>query len=148
MFTDNPVTPVRLEILLDLLRECRQGLARDDAYRLLQPVPLGGDESSFTAAKATIRAGVELELIKEDGDAISLALSCRKEQVIRVSVLTALDMNMFSSKTDVEKYFALFSAYYLGLGKQVYERRNQDNQTWANQFNPRCFRGCSTDESV
>ena len=138
MFTDNPVTPVRLEILLDLLRECRQGLTRDDAYRLLQPVPLGGDESSFTAAKATIRSGVELKLIKEDGDAISLALTCRKEQAIRVSVLTALDEHVLS-KTEVEKYFALFSAYYLGLGKQVYERRSQDNQTWANQFNRDVF---------
>src|SRR5437773_2166920 len=112
MFTDNPVTPVRLEILLDLLRECRQGLAREDAYRLLQPEPLTGDEPSFTAAKATIRAGVELELIKEDRNGISLASGCRKEQDTRASVLTALDEHVLS-KTDVEKYFALFAAYYL-----------------------------------
>jgi len=138
MFTDNPVTPVRLEILLDLLRGCRQGLARDDAYRLLQPEPLAGGEPSFTAAKATIRAGVELELVKDDGDGISLAPACRKEQDTRASVLSALDEHVLS-KTDVEKYFALFAAYYLGLGKQVYERRSQDNQTWANQFNRDVF---------
>jgi hypothetical protein len=138
MFTDGPVTPVRLEILVDLLRICRQGAERDDIYRLLQPTPLSGSGSKYEPAKATIRAGIDLGLVEEEKSKLSLAITCRKEKDAKSAILTALDERVLGS-TDVEDYFALFYAYYLGLGKGVYERATDDNETWANKFNKVVF---------
>ena len=138
MFTDDAVTPVRLEILLDLLRHCRQGTPREEAYRLLQPEPLAEGRPTFTPAKATLRAGLELGLIEEDSGKLALSPASRKEKNARVLVLAALDARVLAD-ADVEKYFALFYAYYLGLTKQVYARQDQSNQQWADQFNKDVF---------
>jgi len=138
MFTDDAVTPVRLEILVDLLRHCRHGIAREDAYRLLQPQPLTGDHAPFIPAKATIRAALELELAEENGGSLTLSAACRKETNARVAILLAFDDQVLG-KTDIEKYFALFYSYYLGLGKQVYSRKDQNNEKWAEQFNEVVF---------
>jgi hypothetical protein len=138
MFTDDAVTPVRLEILVDLLRECRQGLTREEAYRLLQPEPLKPDPK-FAPARATIRAGLELQVIEEDqGGKLSLTIHCRKQSETRSAILSAFDKLVLRS-THVEKYFALFYSYYLGLGKRVYEMQNLSREEWAIEFNKVAF---------
>jgi len=139
MFTDDAVTPIRLEILVDLLRECRQGLPREEAYRLLQPGPLGGDRPTFIPAKATVRAGLELHLIEEEGGKLSLDGTCRKEKDAQTAILAAFDQLVLCCTT-VEKYLALFYSYYLGLGQEVYRRRTQSGEQWADQFNRQVFR--------
>jgi len=138
MFTDNPVTPVRLQILIDLLRECPRGLARKEAYRLLQPEPLNADLGSSSPAVVTVKAAIELELAEDDDGVLSLTPACRKQKGTREAILRAFD-NRVLSNADVEKYFALFYSYYLGLGKQVYERRTFNNEQWAEQFNKAVF---------
>ena len=136
MFTDNPVTPVRLEILIDTLRGCPRGLPRREIYNLLQPISLDPDPKNAPAA-ATVAAAIELGLAEEP-DNIYLSTACRKLKDTRTAILEAFDARVLSS-ADVETYFALFYSYYLGLGKQVHERRSQNNEQWANQFNKDVF---------
>ena len=62
----------------------------------------------------------------------------RKKDDSRADILQAFDERVLCS-TDVEKYFALFYAYYLGLGRQVYDRRSQNNDQWADRFNHDVF---------
>ena len=135
MFTHNPVTPVRLEILVDLLRSHPRGLPRKEVYRLLQPESLNSDLGSGSPSVVTVSAALELGLAEEEGGVISLSAVCRKrKQGARQDILNAFDARVLS-KPDVEKYFALFYSYYLGLGKEVYRRRTQNNEQWAVQFN-------------
>jgi len=138
MFTDNPVTPVRLQILIGLLRECSRGLARKEAYRLLQPEPLNADLGSSSPAVVTVKAAIELELAEDDGGVLSLTPACRKQADSREAILRAFDARVLSN-ADVEKYFALFYSYYLGLGKKTYELRAFNNEQWAERFNQAVF---------
>jgi hypothetical protein len=138
MFTDNPVTPVRLEILIGLLRECSRGLSRKEVCRLLQPEPLNPDTSSGSPAVATVKAALELDLAEEQGGQLSLKPACRKEPDIRAAILRAFDAHVLAS-ADVEKYLALFYAYYLGLGKKAYAYRASNKEQWAEQFNSAVF---------
>ena len=134
MFTDNPVTPVRLEILVDLLRRYPRGLPRKDVYRLLQPEPLSKDLGNGSPSVVTVGAGIELRLIEQDSGGLSVSSDYRNDTDPRESILKAIDLHVLSG-LEVEKYLALFYAYYLGLGKEVYSRRSQDKQAWADQFN-------------
>ena len=134
MFTHNPVTPVRLEILVDLLCRYPRGLPRKDVYRLLQPEPLNNDLGSGSPSIVTVGAGIDLGLIEQDGGELTVSSAYRKVADPRESILKAFELHVLCGLA-VEKYFALFYAYYLGLGKEVYSRRLQDNQAWADQFN-------------
>ena len=140
MFTDNPVTPVRLEILIDTMRSCPRGLSRKEVYRMLQPESLNAELKSGSPAVVTLKAGIELELVCSitGTDDITLSAASRKLKDTRAAILEAFDVRVLS-RTDVETYFALFYSYYLGLGTQVYERRSQNNEQWANQFNKDVF---------
>lgn len=140
MFTDDPVTPVRLEILIGLLREIPRGLPRQEVYRLLQPAPLDPDKRSSPAG-ATVKAAIELQLAEEDSEGKNLTLNpaCRKEGPIRTAILKAFDERVLAT-AEVEKYFALFYAYYLGLGKKTYEYRSNNKEKWADEFNQVVFR--------
>lgn len=137
MFTDDAVTPVRTEILVDLLRHHNRGVARDDVYRLLQPKPLEPDPK-FAPAKATVRAALELGLVDESGGVLSLSDSGKRAKGTRTAVLNAFDEKVLA-RTDIEKYFALFYAYYLHLGKMAHARANQSGEDWAMQFNKEVF---------
>lgn len=139
MFTDNPVTPARLEILIETLRAYPHGLARKEVYRLLQPEPLNSDVGSGSPAAVSVKAALELGLAEESDSKLSLSPGCRRfKGHTRAAILHAFDERVLPN-SDVEKYFALFFAYYLGLGKQVYERRAQNNQQWADEFNSDVF---------
>lgn len=140
MFTDNPVTPVRLEILIGLLREISRGLPRQEVYRILQPEPLDPDTGSSSPAGATVKAAIELELAEEDsgGKNLTLKPAYRKDGPIRAAILKAFDERVLAT-ADVEKYFALFYAYYLGLGKKTYEYRSFNKEQWADDFNQQVF---------
>lgn len=135
MFTDDQATPVRLEILIDLLRTFPRGLPRDSASRLLQPESLGDNTK---AAKATIKAALELELAREEAEVLKLAETAKKKEP-RAAILEALDQRVLSN-TETEPYFALFYAYMLGLDKPSHEQR-RDRTTWVTEFNKAVFKG-------
>jgi hypothetical protein len=135
MFTHNPVTPVRLEILVDLLRSYPRGLPRKEVCRMLQPESLNSDLGNSSPSAVTVSAALELGLAEEEEGDLSLSAACRKrKQDSRLDILAAFDARVLSS-VEVEKYFALFYSYYLGLGKQAYVRRSQNKDQWADQFN-------------
>jgi len=136
MFTDDQVTPVRLEILLDLLRDFPRGLSRDRISRLLQPEPLAAQTT--TAARATIKAALELELADEQGGVLKLADSGRKGNA-RSAILSAFDQRILTT-VQTEPYFALFYGYALGLDRAT-PSYQWDRPTWVTQFNKVTFRG-------
>ena len=135
MFTDNTVTPIRLEILVDLLR--RRSLPRDEIYRVLQPNQ-SDPGSQSNQAKATVRAASELGLALESEGTLNLSSPCKREKDTKNAILEAWDEKVFGG-TDVEKYFALFYSYFLCLGKEVYTRTKQSHSDWAVQFNKDVF---------
>lgn len=139
MFTDQPVTPVRLEILIDLLRSRRGGLSRQEVYQLLQPAPLDPDPK-LGAAKETVKAGLDLKLIEEDQRQLKLTDICKKQADSRLAILVAFDAVVLSSLT-VEKYFALYYAFYLGKGKTVYDHTIKTADLRADEFNQDVFLG-------
>lgn len=139
MFTDDAVTPVRLEILIDLLRKSRSNLAREDVYRLLQPEVLKPD-AQLAPSKATVRAALDLDLAEETQGGLSLSAFCKKKKDTRSAILSAFDEKALAN-TETEKYFALFYSYYLGLGKAVYSRARYSGDEWAEQFNKDVFSG-------
>lgn len=121
MFTDDQATPIRLEMLIEVLRRSERPLPREELVGLLQPEVLVEGKADFKAAKATLRAAVELRLVKELESGVSLAPNARGAQSPRTVILEALDEVVLCA-TEVEKYFALYYSYYLGLGKEA-ERR-------------------------
>jgi hypothetical protein len=140
MFTDQPVTPVRLEILIGLLLEVRRRMPRQEAYRLIQPEALKPNLKSGDPVVETVKAAIELDLVEEDpiDKKLSLKADCQTEDQIRPAILKAIDKRVLAS-VGVEKYFALFYAYYLGLGKETYEYRAYNKEQWADLFNQHVF---------
>jgi hypothetical protein len=114
MFTDQPVTPRRLEILLDVLREFPRGLARSTLLGLLQPEPLLDKQSKQprNAAEVTLNAARQLKLVEESDGAIKLMSDAKKDDS-RAAILRAFD-GLVLSTTEIEPHFALFYAWILG----------------------------------
>ena len=137
MFTDDQTTPVRLEILLDLLRKFPRGLSREGISRLLQPEPLAGEKTN--AARATVKAALELEIVQEQGDTLKLVDKAKMKADTRTTILSAFDQRVLTN-WDTEPYFALFYAYYLGLGKAAQADR-RDRNAWVTEFNKVVFGG-------
>jgi hypothetical protein len=128
MFTDVVVTPVRLEILLDVLRSARGGLESKTLYRLLQPEPLAGMPA---VASATLSAARELELVEERGEKYVLSGEAKALDAA-AAIRAAFDRKVLTG-TEVEPHFALFFAYLLGLGKGLYAKR-ASNQVWVDEY--------------
>jgi hypothetical protein len=136
MFTDGPATPVRLEVLLDVLGKYSSGLKRGVIYELLQPVPLsrGGQNT----VKDTLSATLKLDLAEEKQGVIKLKKDYDKKKSAKENILRAIDQKVLSS-LKIEKYLALYYAYYLGLDKEVYHRSAFTREDWANHFNKDVF---------
>src|SRR4051794_14155058 len=97
MFTHNPVTPVRLEVLIDLLRASSRGLPRKEVCRLLQPESLNADLGSSSPSVVTVLAALELGLAEEVEGVLSLSAAFRKrKQNSRQDILVAFDANVLS----------------------------------------------------
>lgn len=137
MFTDGPTTPARLEILLGVVASKPKGLTRKDLYDLIQPNSL---RSNTEKATNNVKAGLELELLEEEkkGSIIRLHKSYDKKLSTRENILMALDGKVLKN-SEVELFLALFYAYYLGLGTQIYQRSDWDGERWSDQFNTDVF---------
>ncbi|MFN9214042.1 MAG: hypothetical protein ACK51E_02760 [Gemmatimonadota bacterium] len=140
MFTDQPVTPRRVEILLDVLAEYGRPtpLKKGALFALLQPETLPnfnpGAASPRSQAESALRAARELGLVKEndEGWCLSDAYRVGRRDETRIQVLRALDACVLVD-TAVEPYFALFYAYLLGLGARA--DKQHDDEAWASAFN-------------
>ena len=135
MFTDDPVTPTRLEALIGLLREY-PGLTAQQVRSLLQPKGLG-EEQGHKAAEATLNAAKDLGLARSDAEGRIIPVG--EEGATEHSlVLAALDAHVLGS-TDVEPYFALFYAFAHGCTEP--DRHRWTNDAWFSEFNERVFQG-------
>jgi hypothetical protein len=134
MFTDEPVTPVRLETLLDLMRNTTsRKVDRRMLIEMLQPDGLVNMDTDRVQAKRTIKAASELGLMKkEDEDTYArLTFNRKDERTTRQIVLGAID-SIVLSDTRVEPYFALFYSYLLSLNAEGVIKKTNDE--WARDF--------------
>ena len=136
MFTDGPATPVRIEVLLNVLKQNIGGLNRGLICSLLQPEPLLERGPEIT--KANIHAVLQLNLAEEKKDVIILSAEYEKKKSFKENILIAADSKiLFNWK--IEYHLALFYAYYLGLNEKVYERTKFKGEEWADHFNKDVF---------
>jgi hypothetical protein len=141
MFTDGPVTPRRVETLLELVRVSHaRTLTKDSIDDLLQPDGLPGLTEGSNQARDTLAAVRELELVDDDDGSVRLRVDgrSRRSTVVRDLVLDALDRKVLEGTT-VEPHFALFYSFLLGLGAGAAVSRRPDE--WAHEFNRVVNRG-------
>lgn len=141
MFTDQPVTPLRLETLLDVVFDFASSnpVSRETLYQLVQPDGLPGLKDSRIASIQTLRAATELELVEEVDGSLVPASYLRPRppgRAAREMVLAALDERVLAA-TRIEPWLALYYAFLLGLNGQASVAR--DHQDWANRFNHAVF---------
>jgi hypothetical protein len=128
LFTDQPVTPTRIETLVDLLRNSRRKFDRSTLRKILQPSELP-DVNSDQQAQVTLRAATELGLIADSDAIVELTMPMSKST--RAIVIEALDHRVLNA-TDVEPYFAPFYSYLLFLGPAGIV--DQDGDEWSIAF--------------
>src|SRR5262245_50741809 len=104
MFTDEPTTPLRVETLLQLMRGLGRRVGRETLGAVVQPEGLP-DKRGETASR-TIRAALELKLLRENDDG-TMSTTSEDKRPVREAVLEALDREVLAH-TRVEPYFALF----------------------------------------
>jgi hypothetical protein len=138
VFTDNPVTPTRVEALVDLLRSSRRKFTRGMLYRLFQPDELPAlraeAKDKYSQTKSTLKAAGELRLIElgEDPESpVNLLADCPSSKTTRTIVLEALDRHVLAT-VDIEPYFAPFYSYILYLGERGIVNRSGDE--WSIAF--------------
>jgi hypothetical protein len=148
MFMDEPTTPARVEVLIDVLRTLQnKGIQAAALRQLFQPKGLPGLTPNSNQATYTISAARQLGVFVEDeSGAISLKLNPRDRRSSREVLLEAIDEKVLAME-EVEPWFALFYAYLLhcddgsaapGKGRDWEERFNREvlqDQRVANRFN-------------
>jgi hypothetical protein len=141
MFTDQPVTPVRVEILIDLMRGLTgRKVDRELLMQLLQPEGLPNlDPKKRDQSQQTIKAALDLRIIVEDADEILRLTTERKDRrAAREILLEALDSAVLSG-VEVEPYFSLFYSYLLSLNANGCVEKSNDE--WARDFERDVFNG-------
>src|SRR5687767_10532532 len=121
LFTDGPVTPTRVETLLDLLRGMapNKKITRSMLYQLLQPEGLPEvDPKKRDAARDTVKSALELGLIEEtDEKFIKLKFGRNDSRTTTRILLDALDAAVLAD-INIEPFLARFYSYVLSLDKQ------------------------------
>ncbi|MCG3146076.1 MAG: hypothetical protein HONDAALG_03908 [Gammaproteobacteria bacterium] len=141
MFTDGPVTPVRVEILIDLMRGLSvRRIDRALLAQLLQPEGLPSlDPKKRVQAQETLKAALDLGIMTEDADGtLKLIVERKDKRTAKQILLAALDEVVISS-TEVEPYFSLFYSYLLSLNADGCV--NRSNSEWAVDFERDVFGG-------
>lgn len=124
MFTDQPVTPGRLEALIGLVH-VRPRLTRTQLTALLQPRSVYQDPARVQATQ-TLAAALALHLVVEDDHDRIRAVDAGGDT--REAVVRALEREVLA-KDDVEPYLARFYAFMLGSP----DKRSRDQ--WVGDFN-------------
>lgn len=135
MFTDDVVTPTRLEVLIDVLRDYgRREWSRADLVGVLQPKGLPDLNPSSKQAEVTIRAARELGIVAEESQIVRLN-PFDKNLSTRQLLLGALDDKVLAS-TEIEFFYAPFYSYLLSLNADGCKKRDGDQ--WAIDFARDC----------
>lgn len=146
MFTDQPVTPTRVETLINLLRGLppNKRVDRDTLTQLLQPQGMPDvDPKKRDAARNTIKAAFELDLIEETEDKfIKLKFPRSDSRPTTQILIDALD-NKVLGDVNVEPFLARFYSYVLSLNKEGVVKKS--NEEWARNFERDVFGGHRTD---
>lgn len=142
MFTDDPVTPTRLETLIDLLRGTRHQFDREKLGMVLQPaeLPKVDEDSKRNQTASVIKAAKDLDLVDDSGPTLRLTFKGSDPRSTREIVLQALDARVLAGR-DVEPYFAPFYAWLLGLGPRAEVDRSAHD--WSVEFETAVFGGRS-----
>lgn len=141
MFTDGPVTPTRLETLIDLMREfSSRRITREILFDLLQPETLPTvDPKKRDGAEQTLAAARELGLlIQENDNKLKLTFEANNKQNTKQLILNALDEKVLANE-NVEPYFARFYSYLLGLNFDGI--KNRTRVEWVSKFERDVFGG-------
>src|SRR5262245_22505536 len=104
MFTDQPVTPTRVEILMDLMRGlANRRVNRAMLMQLLQPEGLPNfDTKKRDQSQQTIKAALELNILAEDADgALKLTVERKDKRTAKQILLNAFDEFVLAD-TEVE----------------------------------------------
>lgn len=121
MFTDGPTTPRRVEVLLDVFRwfgeRGERKLKRSALIELLQPRTLPGVPADRDQAKETLRASMELGFITVLGDSVEAKFDTASPESSRDLLIAAFETTVLA-RTDVEKHFALYYSFLLGLDSE------------------------------
>ena len=121
MFTDGPATPRRVEVFLDVLRwfgeRGERKLKRSALIELLQPRTLPGVPPDRDQAKETLRASAELGFITVRSDSVQTEFDTASSESSRDLLIAAFETTVLA-RTDVERHFALFYSFLLGLEPQ------------------------------
>jgi len=142
MFTDSPVTPCRLEILIDVLRDfSRREWNKSDLTSVLQPKGLADVTPNSDQAKQTVAAAKELGIFTESADGMRLTVGTKGHST-RDSLLLLLDEKV-ASRIEIEPYYAPFYSYL--LHKEKDESRPINGDDWAIHFNRECTRFARSD---
>jgi hypothetical protein len=146
MFMDQPITPTRVEALIDLLRVLPGRRAAVPALKgLLQPKGLPGLSPNSDQARKTITAAKEIDLVTEANGEIELAISSRDRRSARDILLDALDLKVLA-QTDVEPWFARFYAFLIGRPEDEAQAGvGQHGGQWETRFNQEALKGREVD---
>ncbi len=143
MFTDGPVTPTRVETLVNVLRKLgNRKFDREKLSLVLQPRGLPGvrADSNRDQAVQTFTAAKELGLITVDENGrVQIAFDRNDARSTRQIVLDGLDKHVLGGSPEPEPYFALFYSFLLSLGPEGTLRRSPDE--WALEFDRVVFAG-------
>ena len=146
MFTDQPVTPLRLEILVEAVGELGGSgtLRREAILELLQPETLPDYNSDAgeprSAAKEALKAAIDLGLVIEDAGLLRLSDTAHggSKRRARDKVLAAIDERVLGA-VDIETYFAPFYSFMLAQDPST--EASRDYQDWANLYNAAVYAG-------
>ena len=136
MFTHEPTTPLRVEILLELVWEMRhRKLDKGSIHKFLQPNGLPGLNLTSDQAYKTIKAAEELGLIDKDNDgSYRPSWNVRKPFAARDILLSAIDDKVLSS-TSIEPWFARFFSYVINQKDDVVGLGSTEGDKWSAGFN-------------
>ncbi len=121
MFTDGPATPHRVETILDVIRWFGQErVKRSTLIGVVQPRSLPGVTTNSRQGQEALSAAVQLNLLKSDRETVEPSFDVKSNRTSKEILLESFDSVVLST-TEVEKHFALFYAFVLGLGAKVLE---------------------------
>jgi len=132
MFTDQPVTPMRLEILIETMSRINSTvITRKLLMDMLQPKALVGENHDRVQSEKTIAAAFELGLLTEVDGYVRPAFDNSEYKLVRDLVLSVIELKVLGD-TSIEPYFAPFYSYLLALNSEGAKKRTREE--WAIKF--------------
>lgn len=135
MFMDQPITPARVEVLIDVLRNCPEKTMNVTGLkRLLQPEGLPNRTEQSDQARQVISAAKQLGLVRESEGAVTLEWKSGDRRETRTVLLDALDTNVLL-RDEVEPWFAKFFAFMIAREPGAAEAAPGQGDDWDVRFN-------------